>query len=60
MSCWRWSGRAGPDESGATTRVPLESGLIQSALDLELSEGSVVADTLAGERGDLPFKFAPR
>jgi exodeoxyribonuclease V alpha subunit len=41
---------SGPlDETGATKRVPLESGLIQSALDLELSEGSVVADTLAGE-----------
>ncbi|WP_254980569.1 AAA family ATPase [Cyanobium sp. ATX 6A2] len=41
---------SGPlDESGVTTRVPLESGLIESALDLELSEGSVVADTLAAE-----------
>jgi exodeoxyribonuclease V alpha subunit len=37
------------DETGATSRVPLESGLIESALDLELSEGSVVADTLAAE-----------
>ena len=41
---------SGPlDETGATSRVPLESGLIESALDLELSEGSVVADTLAAE-----------
>ena len=38
-----------PDETGASGRVPLESGLIESALDLELSEGSVVADTLATE-----------
>jgi len=38
-----------PDETGASRRVPLEPGLIQSALDLELGEGSVVADTLAGE-----------
>jgi exodeoxyribonuclease V alpha subunit len=30
-------------------RVPLEPVVIQAALDLELSEGSVVADTLAGE-----------
>ncbi|WP_233130348.1 ATP-dependent RecD-like DNA helicase [Synechococcus sp. 1G10] len=36
-------------EPVATSRVPLEPGLIQSALDLELAEGSVVADTLAGE-----------
>ncbi|EAQ75130.1 MULTISPECIES: ATP-dependent RecD-like DNA helicase [unclassified Synechococcus] len=41
---------SGPlDETGATKRVPLESGLIQSALDLELSEGSLVADTLGAE-----------
>ncbi len=41
---------SGPlDETGATSRVPMESGLIESALDLELSEGSVVADTLAAE-----------
>lgn len=41
---------SGPlDETGATKRVPLESGLIQSALDQELNEGSVVADTLAAE-----------
>ena len=41
---------SGPlDETGATSRVPLESGLIESALDLELSEGAVVADTLAAE-----------
>jgi exodeoxyribonuclease V alpha subunit len=37
------------DETGATRREPLEPAVIQSALDLELSEGSVVADTLAGE-----------
>jgi exodeoxyribonuclease V alpha subunit len=37
------------DETGATRRVPLEPAQIQSALDLELSEGSVVADNLAGE-----------
>jgi exodeoxyribonuclease V alpha subunit len=36
-------------EPVATSRVPMEPGLIQSALDLELAEGSVVADTLAGE-----------
>jgi len=41
---------SGPlDETGASSRVPLEPGLIQSALDLELAEGSVVADTLAAE-----------
>ncbi|MEY3964705.1 MAG: hypothetical protein RLZZ106_1960, partial [Cyanobacteriota bacterium] len=38
-----------PDETGASRREPLEPALIQSALELELSEGSVVADTLAGE-----------
>jgi len=37
-------------EPVATSRVPMEPGLIQSALDLELAEGSVVADTLAGEQ----------
>ncbi len=40
------------DQGGGTAtsrRVPLEPDLIQTALDLELSEGSVVADTLAGE-----------
>jgi exodeoxyribonuclease V alpha subunit len=41
------------DEQGNSTapsvRVPLEPELIQAALDLELSKGSVVADTLAGE-----------
>jgi exodeoxyribonuclease V alpha subunit len=37
------------DETGATRREPLGPAVIQSALDLELSEGSVVADTLAGE-----------
>jgi len=38
-----------PDETGATRREPLGPAVIQAALDLELSEGSVVADTLAGE-----------
>lgn len=38
-----------PDETGASRREPLEPALIQTALDLELSEGSVVADALAGE-----------
>jgi exodeoxyribonuclease V alpha subunit len=41
------------DEQGNSTapsvRVPLEPGQIQAALELELSEGSVVADSLAGE-----------
>ncbi len=37
------------DETGATRREPLEPAVIQTALDLELSEGSVVADSLAGE-----------
>jgi exodeoxyribonuclease V alpha subunit len=37
------------DETGATCRVPLEPDQIQGALDLELSEGAVVADTVAGE-----------
>ena len=37
------------DETGASRRVPLEPVQIQSALDLELSEGAVVADSLAGE-----------
>jgi exodeoxyribonuclease V alpha subunit len=37
------------DETGATRRVPLEPAQIQSALDLELAEGAVVADSLAGE-----------
>ncbi|MCP9820957.1 ATP-dependent RecD-like DNA helicase [Synechococcus sp. Cruz-9H2] len=36
-------------ESVATSRVPMEPGLIQSALDLELAEGSVVADELNSE-----------
>ncbi|MEA5414380.1 SF1B family DNA helicase RecD2 [Synechococcus sp. BA-132 BA5] len=41
---------SGPlDETGASSRVPLEPGLIQSALDLELAEGSVIADVLAAE-----------
>jgi len=38
-----------PDETGITSRVPLEPGQIQAALDLELAEGAVVADALAGE-----------
>jgi exodeoxyribonuclease V alpha subunit len=37
------------DETGASRREPLEPALIQTALDLELSEGSVVADVLAAE-----------
>ena len=37
------------DETGATRREPLEPAVIQTALDLELSEGSVVADSLEGE-----------
>ncbi|QEY31228.1 ATP-dependent RecD-like DNA helicase [Synechococcus sp. RSCCF101] len=37
------------DETGASSRVRLETSLIQSALDLELSEGSVVADELEGQ-----------
>jgi exodeoxyribonuclease V alpha subunit len=37
------------DETGATRRVPLEPAQIQSALDLELAEGAVVADSLSGE-----------
>jgi len=36
-----------PDETGASRREPMESALIQTALDLELSEGSVLADSLA-------------
>jgi exodeoxyribonuclease V alpha subunit len=38
-----------PNEPGACRREPLEPALIQTALDLECSEGSVVADTLAGQ-----------
>ncbi|MEY3462625.1 MAG: hypothetical protein RLZZ468_403 [Cyanobacteriota bacterium] len=37
------------DAKGAGHREPLEPALIQTALDLELSAGSVVTDTLAGE-----------
>ena len=37
------------DHTGASSREPLEPGLIQGALDLELAEGAVVVDTLAGE-----------
>jgi len=37
------------DGNGADRRVPLEAALIQTALDLEISEGSVVADALAAE-----------
>ncbi|QPN64099.1 ATP-dependent RecD-like DNA helicase [Synechococcus sp. CBW1004] len=36
-------------DAGTTSRVPLEPVQIQSALDLELAEGAVVADSLAGE-----------
>jgi exodeoxyribonuclease V alpha subunit len=44
------SGQAKPQLGAAGgSRVALESGVIQTALDLELSEGSVVADSLAGE-----------
>ena len=38
-----------PQRDAPANRVPLEPAVIQAALDLELSEGSVVADTLAGE-----------
>ncbi len=38
-----------PDETGALRREPLAPELIQTALDLELSEGSVLADSLTGE-----------
>jgi exodeoxyribonuclease V alpha subunit len=38
-----------PDETGSSRREPLEPALIQKALDLEISEGSVVADDLASE-----------
>ena len=38
-----------PDETGSSRRETLEPALIQTALDLELSECSVVADSLAGE-----------
>lgn len=37
------------DANGASVRVPLEAALIQTALDLEIGEGSVVADDLASE-----------
>jgi exodeoxyribonuclease V alpha subunit len=40
-----------PDESGASRREPLDPALIQAALDLELSEGSVLADSLADGPG---------
>ena len=39
-----------PDETGSSRREPLEPALIQTALDLELSECSVVADGLASSR----------
>ena len=35
--------------AAATRRLPLDPALIQTALDLELSEGAVVADNLAGQ-----------
>jgi exodeoxyribonuclease V alpha subunit len=38
-----------PHRETPANRVPLEPAVIQAALDLELSEGSVVADALAGE-----------
>ncbi|MFN9645428.1 MAG: AAA family ATPase [Cyanobacteriota bacterium] len=38
-----------PGPAAANRRVPLEPALIQTALGLERSEGTVVADTLAGE-----------
>ncbi len=41
--------RPGSAAAGATSRVALEPERIQGALDLELSEGSVVADTLLAE-----------
>ncbi len=37
-----------PDETGATSRMPLEAGQIRTALELELVEGAVVSDALAG------------
>ncbi len=40
---------APPHREAPANRVPLGPAVIQAALDLELSEGSVVADTLAGE-----------
>ncbi|MEY4759018.1 MAG: hypothetical protein RLZZ274_998 [Cyanobacteriota bacterium] len=41
--------QAPPQRDNPTNRVPLEPAVIQTALDLEISEGSVVADSLAGE-----------
>jgi len=41
--------QAAPQRDAPTNRVPLEPAVIQTALDLELSEGAVVADSLAGE-----------
>jgi exodeoxyribonuclease V alpha subunit len=38
-----------PHRDAPANRVPLEAAWIQAALDLELSEGSVVGDNLAGE-----------
>jgi exodeoxyribonuclease V alpha subunit len=40
---------APPHREAPANRVPLAPAVIQTALDLELSEGSVVADSLAGE-----------
>ncbi|MEB3361570.1 MAG: helix-hairpin-helix domain-containing protein, partial [Synechococcaceae cyanobacterium] len=45
----RRNNQRGASRSTAPQRIPLEPALIQTALDLELSEGSVVADTLTGE-----------
>ncbi|MEY4807016.1 MAG: hypothetical protein RLZZ206_1405 [Cyanobacteriota bacterium] len=41
--------QAAPQRDAPANRVPLEPAVIQTALDLELSEGSVVADSLAGK-----------
>jgi len=41
--------KAPPHREAPANRIPLKPAVIQAALDLELSEGSVVADTLAGE-----------
>jgi len=41
--------QAAPQRESPATRIPLEPAVIQTAMDQELSEGSVVADSLAGE-----------
>jgi exodeoxyribonuclease V alpha subunit len=48
------------DETGATSRVRLEPGLIQSALDLELPRVRWWPDALAWRTGHLPVFPAPR